>query len=105
MFRANGYNIIETKEEFLSDWNPKTQRWNYNAMPQEFDVNTATFPIALKYIEPWDSHCCGTYIIVPIKEAVSYILTEYDSMLKNITNKKKALERFFEKPIDKSHKM
>ena len=101
MFRANGYCIVETKEEFLENWDSRWNRWRYQAMPRDFDIETATFPMALIYCESFDSHSCGTYYFTPMEEAISVILTEYDNIIKNITSEKNLLETFA-KTIDKT---
>ena len=101
MFRANGYCIVETKEDFLENWDSRWERWRGQAMPRDFDIETATFPMALIYCESFDSHCCGSYSFTSMEKAISVILTEYDNMIKNITNEKNLLETFA-KTIDKT---
>ena len=77
MFKMNGYRIIETKEEFLSDWNPTFERYDGAVMPIRFDIDKATFPLAVEYHESWDNHFCGSWFIVPIEEARENILAAY----------------------------
>lgn len=101
MFRANGYCIVETKKDFLENWDSRWQRWRGQTMPRDFDVETATFPMALIYCESFDSHCCGSYSFTSMEKAISVILTEYDNIIKSITNEKNLLETFA-KTIDKT---
>lgn len=94
MFKANGYRIIETKEEFLEEWNARWERYNSAVMPYSFNLDKATFPIALRYWESFDPRCCGSWSIEPLEETKAIILQAYQDKVNHFTNKIEQLKNF-----------
>lgn len=94
MFDAKCYRIIETKEEFLEDWNSTFKRYDHAVMPTNFSIDKATFPMALKYCSSWDSHCCGSWFFVSIEEARENILKIYQDRISYLLQQQAKLIKF-----------
>lgn len=77
MFKADNYRIVETKEEFMKGWKEFSQRYDYGAMPMGFSLDTATFPLGLKYHESIDPHSCGDWIVIDVDTARNEIARLY----------------------------
>lgn len=89
MFNANNFRIIETKEEFLKDYNPENKVYDRIGvmMPQSFNVDEVNFPIAMKYVDSWDAHFRGYWYVTPMEEALENIKKEYQKQINYYTNK------------------
>jgi hypothetical protein len=94
MFQGNGYRIIETKEEFLKDWNTSWKRYDHAVMPDDFSLDKTTFPMALYYYEPWDYHCCGNWAYVSLEKAAAEILKTYQENIDYFTERVQKLKQF-----------
>ena len=94
MFKANGYYIIESKEEFLKNWDASWKRYDNAVMPYGFDVETATFPMALVYCESWDAHFCGSWDYQDVAETKEIILKAYQEEIDFFIKKKFELNQF-----------
>ena len=92
MFKSTNYRIIETKEEFLIDWNERCGRYNYAMMPSSFNIDEASFPLALYFSESYDPHCCGSWSIEPLEEAKAIILKAYKDNIDYFTKKLEQLK-------------
>ena len=94
MFATKTYRIIESKEEFLKEWNGAWRRYARAAMPRDFDVDTATFPLALGYRESFDERSCGDWDIKPLEEVRANILQAYKEEMEYLMKRTKDLEGF-----------
>jgi hypothetical protein len=97
MLLGNGYYIVETKEEFMSRWDSSCNRFNYNAMPYDFDIELASFPLALRFQDSFDPHFCDNYIIVPMAEAYDNILKAYEEEITRLTASREKLKNLMKK--------
>ena len=97
LFSGYDYCIIETKEDFVSRWNPSFNRFNHTAMPDDFDIELASFPLALRFNDSFDPHFCGNYSIVPVAEAYDSILKSYENAIMRLTESKEKLKNLVKK--------
>ena len=91
MFSMKGYRIVETKEEFLKKWSPTWWRYDNKLMPGNFSIDTATFPMALHYIEDWEH-----WSYYPFEETKNIILEAYQEKIDFFTKRIQELKLFNE---------
>ena len=73
MIEVGCITIIENKEEFLAEYNKELRRFQHAMVEDDFDIETEPLPVALKYVSPFDTHCCGNLYRLDLEEAKKYI--------------------------------
>lgn len=92
MHFGNNCYLFESKEEFLKRYNKALNRYNYSQMPKDFDIEKATFPMAVRYYDSFDPHFCGSFLCIPVEEAKEEISKAYQESIQFFIEKQKELE-------------
>lgn len=100
----NGFTVINNREEFNNYWNDSLERLDHSLLRtnelyyiDKENKSQLTFPLYLKYCEPWDTHECGYYIesskeeyIKAVQDTISYLrerLAELEKYEKELLDK------------------
>lgn len=85
MLKIGAYMVIENKEEFDKNYNPKWKR--LNGAEYRYKPENNAYPLYLRYSESWDPRCCGDYILTEksaVEEHLKSMIKSYEEMLNNL---------------------
>lgn len=94
MIKYGDYRIVETKEEYLKDWDSNWERYDGGLSPFYIsEIDKITFPIGLHYSSSWDPRCCGDWYMFPVEEIKAKIIQSCQDEIECLVNKIRRIEK------------
>lgn len=70
MIRVNDNVIVDSREEFEKYLHPfDKDRFDGAILPSNFNLETASFPLALKFCPSYDAHFVGSWVVLSLNKA------------------------------------
>lgn len=92
MIKVNDFVIVESKEEFEKYLHPYNKdRFDGAILPSRFNLETASFPLALKRHSSWDAHFADSWEVLELDTATREMIKELNEQIKRRENLLKKL--------------